>query len=222
MITDLFQFQWQVDQDGYETAVEGGRDVYGRPGEFKTIRPRGQRWRYYRPLETDGLWLRFAGTCRTGDGVLQFVEEYGLLHDAQDRIDRFILVAGRLWEIAEKLHAGDRRSAASIFNTRSLEDPFNFPEMAEYVAWSTDRPGDFKPAFAPRQLEDALKHQACEAITGNRQFRRCRNEGCANWFRLGPRAARDGGHTFTARREFCSDRCRIAHARRSKREAAHA
>jgi hypothetical protein len=222
MITDLFQFQWRVDQDGYDTTVESGRDVYGRPGEFEVIRPRGSRWRYYRPLETDGLWLSFADTCRTRAGALQFVGEYGLLHDVQDRVDKILLVAERLWEIAEKLHAGDRQSAAAIFNTRSLEDPFNLPEMAEYVDWSLDTPGVFEPAFCPRQFEDALKHQACEAISGNRRFRRCRNKGCANWFRLGPRAARDGGHTYTARREFCSDRCRIAHARQSRREAAHA
>jgi hypothetical protein len=214
MITDLFKFQWKVDQDGYEvTADEVGREV---------LRPRGPRWRYYRPLEDDGLWLRFAETCRNRDGVLQFVGEYGLLRDAQDWVEYDRGVAGKLWVIASHLDAGDRRSAKELFNDES-RDSFAHPRMTEHILWSPDKPEVFEPAIVPEGLEDALRHQALEAITGNRQFRRCRNEGCANWFRLGPRSARDGGHTYTVRREFCSDRCRVAYARRQRREgSAHA
>ena len=96
------------------------------------------------------------------------------------------------------------------------------PNMKEAVFWFHERP-EF--LFVPLTLRDALLHQAGLAITGNRRFRRCRNQGCANWFRLGPQLKRTGGvaRSFTARREFCSDRCRVAHARRQRREAtAHA
>jgi hypothetical protein len=222
MSSGPFKFEWKVDQDGYET-TDVSRDMFGRSGEWEGIKPCGGPLRYYRLLDNDGLWLRFADTCRSREGVLRFVGEYGMLHDGGDTVETLMLVAGRLWEIAEKLRAGDRLAAAAMFNTTSLEDPFNLPIMYGCITWSDERPGALDPAVIPRQLDDALKHQALEAITGNRQFRRCRNEGCANWFRLGPRSAKDGGHTYTARREFCSTRCRIAWNRRNKREAsAHA
>jgi hypothetical protein len=214
-----FHFDWYVDQDGYVTAVESHIDMYGRPVELEFIGPRGGPRRYYRPLDDDGLWLRFAETCRSREGVLQFVGEFGLLRDGGNSFDLFTNVAGRLWAIAERLLASDRRSAAAIF-VDSRSDAFALPMMRETILWSSARPEVFELAVIPPQLEDALKHQAAEAITGNRRYRRCRNEGCANWFRLGPRAAAEGGRTYTARREFCSDRCRVAWARRHKREAA--
>jgi hypothetical protein len=215
-----FHFEWPVDQHGYTVERRSGRDADGYgPGEFEYIDPRGGPLRYYRPLDDGGLWLRFAETCRAREGVLQFVSDFGTLRQQRDSIDHYLRVAVHLWTIAERLLAGDRRSAAAIFTDRSLPLGFWLPMMRETILSSPDRPEVFDLAIIPDLLEDALKHQAAEAITRNRQFRRCRNEGCANWFRLGPRAASEGRRqTYTARREFCSDRCRVASARRHKRE----
>ena len=212
----LFKFQWKVDQDGYTIEVRH-RDFYGRQGDWEYVVPRGTRWRYYRPLEDAGLWLRVAETCRTREGVLQFVGEFGLLHDTATPVEHFQIVAERLWTISQHLRDGDRRSAAELFN--DYRDPFALPMMYETIIWSAEGP---ELAVVPRQLEDALKHQAADAITSTKewQFRPCRNAGCPNWFRVGPRAANETGTTFTARREFCSDRCRVAWSRRNKREAA--
>jgi hypothetical protein len=211
-----FQFEWPVDQDGYATERIRSRDADGfGEGEFEYVIPRGGPPRYYRPLDDAGLWLRFADTCRSPEGVLQFVGAYGTLRQQPDNIDHYQRVATRLWAIHERLEARDRRSAAEIF----ISNPLWPPRMREAILWFPDRPEAFELVLIPDMLEGALKHQAAEAITGNRQFRRCRNEGCADWFRLGPRAKAEGGHTYTARREFCSDRCRVAHARRQRREA---
>jgi len=222
MMADLFQFEWPVDQHGYRIERRGGRDADGYEGEFEYISTCGGPSRFYRPLDDGGLWLRFADTCRARDGVLQFVGEFGMLQQQSDSIDHYVRLAVRLWAIYERLSISDRRSAVEIFTDRRA--PFWSPSMYETFSWSPDRPDVFELAVVPRVLEDALKHQAAEAITGNRRFRRCRNEECANWFRLGPRAATEGRRqTFTARREFCSDRCRVAHARRKGGEAtAHA
>jgi hypothetical protein len=152
--------------------------------------------------------------------VLQFVGEFGMLRQQGDSVDHYLRLAAKLWAIAEQLSAGDRLSAAAIFTDPSAPFWSWSPRMRETILWSEDRPEAFELGVIPVMLEDALKHQAADAITGNRQFRRCRNEGCASWFRLGPRAATEGrARTFTARREFCSDRCRVAHARRQRREA---
>jgi hypothetical protein len=221
-MAELFQFEWPVDQQGYTTERRPpGHDAdgYSYDAEFECLSPRGGPSRFYRPLDDGGLWLRFAETCRKRDGVLRFAGDFGMLRQQSDSVGHYSRLAERLWAIHERLSAGDRRSAAAIFNTdRSV--PLWSPRMHETILWSPDRPDAFELGVIPNFLEDALKHQAAEAITGNRQFRRCRNQECANWFRLGPRAATEGRRqTFTARREFCSDRCRVAHARRQRKEA---
>jgi len=224
MMADLFQFEWPVDQHGYTTDRRSGRDADGYNGEFEYISACGGPRRFYRPLDDGGLWLRFADTCRARKGVLQFVGAFGMLRQQNDSVDHYLRLSERLWAIYERLKAGDRRSAAAIFTDPSTPFWSWWPRMHETVLCSTDGREAFELGVIPDQLEDALKHQAAEAITGNRQFRRCRNQGCANWFRLGPRATAEGRRqTFTARREFCSDRCRVAHARRQRSEAgAHA
>jgi hypothetical protein len=212
------KFQWKVDQDGYETTVENIPDMYGRPGgKREDILARGSRWRHYRPLEIDGLWLQFADTCRSREGVLQFVSEFGLLWDARNAVHYIQGVAEKLWVIWQYLEAGDPRAAKELFNYEP-NDTYAHPMMYMSIGESVERPGGFAPVLVPDNLESALRLQAIQAITENKQFRRCRNNGCVNWFGYGPHAPHR--QTYTKRREFCSDRCRIAWARRNKREAA--
>jgi len=104
-------------------------------------------------------------------------------------------------------------AAALLFNR-------DLPTMRQGILWYPNQPERYHYKLFPVSLRDALLHQAGEAISGNRSFRRCRNEGCLNWFRLGPHDASEGRKTYTARREFCSDRCRVSSARRQKKEAA--
>jgi hypothetical protein len=209
-----FRFVWPVDQEGYEiehVTLDEPRGL-GMEREFDVIRPRGGPLWYYRPLEEDGLWLRFANACKTVEGVLSFVHQFGLLTQSPERLDRFLGTSAIIRRIAELLDAGDRLSATKLFPRTGL------PAMREGIFWYSDTPERFEFRLVPLTLRDALLHQAGEAITGNRRFRRCRNESCPNWFRLGPRAnTGEGRRTYTARREFCSDRCRVASARRLKR-----
>ena len=213
-----FRFVWPVDQDGYEVERATLTEPQGLGGlvqrEYDFIRSRGGPLRFYRPLEDDGLWLRFAHTCRSHEGVLSFVKEFGLLTGSPERLDSFLGTAALIHRIAERLAAGEWLAATKLFANSGL------PTVKEAILWRSDRPEIFELRLVPVSLRDALLHQTGEAITGNRRFRRCRNEGCPNWFRLGPRMeAGQGRRTYTARREFCSGRCRVAHARRQRREA---
>jgi hypothetical protein len=218
MADDLFRFEWPVDQDGYEIwrnphSEDLAREL--RRSETVFIRPRGGPLRYYRPLEIEGLWLRFAETCKTIEGALAFANEFGCILALQsefpediDEIDFYLSAANTLRQISKFLSTGDKQSAAELFNASS-------PIVIEKVHYN-ERAARFDPIIVPTSLLSAMDHQALQAITGDQHFRRCRNEACSNWFRVGARA-------HTARRAFCSDRCRVASARRQKREAvAHA
>jgi hypothetical protein len=198
-----------------------------RPGEpvdkdgSKVLARRGGALQNYHPLDDDTLWLRFAQDCKDSASVLQFANRYGPLGRSSNgpdhRLDHILSTAEVLRKIWKHIQAGDRHAAALL----CLK---NAPTMKEIIICDSDHPERFEFKWLPLSLRDALLHQAGEAITGKRRFGRCRNEGCSTWFRLGAHTPGAGrAHTITARREFCSDRCRVASARRKKRGAsAHA
>jgi hypothetical protein len=203
-----FVFEWPVDQHGYEIdhSKSDGESLLGS-ATYAFIRPAGGPLRYYWPLqEHTGLWRQFADTCLSWEGVLAFVRKFGLLTDlwngGRDHPDEILKTAELIRQVATKLDGDDRRAAADLLNTRP-------PDMEEMLDWNY-RIGRFETRLKPLDLRSALLHQAAEAITGNHQWRRCRNHGCPRWLQLGgPRGA-------TVRREFCSDKCRVASARRHK------
>ncbi len=217
-----FALAWPVDEDGYGIARKRDRqeaeELEG--GDIGVVVRRGGPLNFYRPLDDDGLWLRFAQTCKDADGVLLFANEFGRLGGSADdrdhRVDDILKTAALIRRIGERLQAGQRYEATMLFLKSGL------PTMKEGILWYAAEPERFHYRLVPLTLRDALLHQAGEAITGNRHFRRCRNVGCPNWFRLGPNTAGEVRHrqTITARREFCSDRCRVASARWQKREGA--
>ena len=211
--------------------------------------PVGGPPRYYEPLKEGELWLQFADTCQSANGVLRFATKYGGLtapefgavganfpFSHREILSEFLRTARCLKEIAARLERHDRKAAAAVFQEDSaatagmIIPSFSGPVavvpplpaaplMRVIVCPSEKTPGKFEWRFVPHSLRDALLFQAAEAIAGNRRFQRCRNEHCPNWFQLGPRSAAEGNRTVTARRQFCSDRCRVASARRQKRTA---
>ena len=210
-MADPFTFDWPVDQDGYvlnlvapeerEADLEKGVLLAG--GKKDQITAKGGPLRYYRPLENEGLWRRFGETCISLDGVMRFVSEFGLLFGERDNPHSVLEWAEQIRNIAARVDKGDRQDAADLLNERP-------PSIVEILAWN-DRGARFETRLVPYNLRDALRHQAAETISGNRRWRRCRKEGCPQWFRLGSGAS-------TERREFCSDRCRVASARSHKHE----
>jgi hypothetical protein len=208
VVKNPFVFEWPVDQHGYEIEHAKGDDrgTLLSSVTLDSIRPAGGPPRYYRPLEEHpGLWRQFADTCLSFEGVLAFVREFGLLTHLwidRDYPDEVLKTAELVRQVATKLDDGDRREAADLLNVRP-------PQIAEVLDWN-DRIGRFETRLVPLDLRSALLHQAAEAIAGNHQWRRCRNQGCPRWLQLG------GPRGVTVRREFCSDRCRVASARRHK------
>ena len=210
-MASIFRFDWPVDRDGYEIEHRGptGDSLLGRV-EYDVIRRRGGPDRNYRPLEDHpGLWRRFAETCSTVDGVLKFVTQFGLLSDVGwETPDSILNTAELIRQIAANLDDGDSDTAADLFTKYAK------PNFSAGIRPKGSGKARYESELIPVTLRSALLLQTLETITGDRQWRRCRNEGCLEWFQLGP-----GAHT--SRREFCSDRCRVASARRNK-EASHA
>ena len=204
-MTDLYEFDWPVDQHGYDaehapSSGGVGRTILSGRLADDRVRRRGGPFRYYRPMERPGLWRRFAETCESPTGVLAFVNEFGLLADDKDsESTEAILDTARLLRlIAIGIDRHDRSGAAIIFNAHAK------PRVSAEIV-----PGPKAPEFRliPLSLRAALLLQAGEAINGDRQLKRCRN--CPEWFQIGA-----GAHT--ARRDFCTDRCRVAWSRKPK------
>jgi hypothetical protein len=212
-------FPWPVHKHGYE--IVKGALVPRAPGGIGTDALSDTRdgpLRVYHPLEDETLWLRFAQTCVDAVGVLGFAKEFGNLSGSpkhvDNRLEDILSLAALIRKIVPLIQKNKRYEAMLLFN-----ESRQAPRMREVIVWFSGVNFGFK--LLPQTLKDALFHQVGEAITGNRRFRRCRNEGCPNWFRLGPHAGSGGrgSTTVTSRREFCSDRCRVASSRRQKKEA---
>jgi hypothetical protein len=228
-VGDPFHFCWGVDQTGYEVRTGVPGLILSEVSEF--VVAHGGPERRYQPLEHPALWRTFCETCQDRDGALTFAGKFGLLREPNqlaygafgrlppepgDRLADTLELANHIRAIARLLDLGLRREAMNRFNN-------DRPKMSEYILWEQEQPERFRYKWVPLSLRDALLHQIGEAITRNHQFRQCANSGCSNWFQLGPHQAQGGRRqTTTVRRRFCSDYCRVASARRQKREATHA
>lgn len=215
MPDDLFSFEWPVDQLGYEIehvpAKEGWKEgavtLLGASKAAHTeIRRRGGPLRYYRPMDNPGLWRRCADVCRSPEGALSFVNEFGLLGPpaayadegatARQRAESIVELANLLSAIGAALDEYQHPQAFRIFNAHAR------PRLTAHLVEGKKR---FEFEIMPLALDSALVLQAGRAIAGGRPLRRCRN--CPEWFEIGTGAR-------TNRAAFCSDRCRVAWARK--------
>src|SRR4051794_1279797 len=106
----LFQFEWAVDQNGYQIERIPGNDpatstILGTVYAHDVIRPMGGPLRYYRPMDDNpGLWRQFA-QCGDAAMALAFAIKFGLLDygprgDSPDRVDANLAAAAFVLEIA--------------------------------------------------------------------------------------------------------------------------
>jgi hypothetical protein len=213
----LFWFKWPVDQDGYELDERtegllgdfGGLSFQENPGP-PLIRGRGGPPRYYHPLEAHpALWCEFAAECVDDHGILRFANKYGLLgnnHDGPesslDVIDDTLREARVARAIAAHHDAGSKAEAMEVFN--------DYAQPLLIAGIQCGKAGKQEIKMVPRTLRNALRLQMMDAITGQIPVRRCKN--CTTWFPYGP------GQKATVRKQFCSDRCRVAFDRHGERQ----
>ncbi len=228
---DIFHFEWQVDQSGYEivsaaedlpppdpeVAEDGGLAEVERPvlddppiGGGWYIRRKGGPLSAYRPLESArGLARQFASLPEKTPKGKTVLRPQALLKFANE----FGLLGvglsehprdedGRWWYD----HVwGVRHVIQKIDDGKKKEMASAFTEnVVPQLTVRIEVPLEGNPSLkvAPLNLLSAMWIQIAGEITDQTKFRRCL--WCPKWFPHGPGT----GHKATKR--FCSDRCRKA------------
>jgi hypothetical protein len=158
------------------------------------------KWVPSNPLaKTRDLFLIFARTSRTPEGVLRFVQQYGPLthfgNDPGDIIDYVISHAANMAELIDSISTHRRMpplqgdvAPGSTFYAAVVWDP-----ITETHRWE----------FRPSTLLDGLWLQFGEAVTRGAEIGVCAH--CGGWFEAGRGAERRAGA------KFCSEDHKIAH-----------
>jgi hypothetical protein len=216
-----FEFRWSVDLDGYEirrALTSTGPGPADAAFEELRIYPLGGPHREYRPIE--GLWRRFAECCTDESSALAFVQEFGLLFAMMRPQAYYSLVEEEEDQLPSDSVKAILATSAIIRRIIVLMDSDRHVEAAKHWSrWTrprltaglvpTSRQGRYEFELIPVTLSAALLVQAGVAIAEDQEWRHCRNDDCAESFRVGIGAR-------TKRSEFCSDRCRVAWARHHK------
>ncbi len=226
-MADLFDFEWYVDQRGYEAVSaeelpEGmDRPILDDPpktGWF--LRRKGGPLRWYRPLEEHpGLFRRFACLPYEPQEILRFANEFGLL--GANRVHDFVdgdlqehlheREEDVLWwrphitymhDIVEGIDLGNENSMAEAFN-RSVVPPMRPRIEVEHGKRRSLQ-------IAPTTLLAAMWFQVAGELTDGTKFKKCLS--CSNWFPFG----KGTGHRQT--KSFCGDACRKRWHRHKEKE----
>lgn len=204
---DIFHFEWQVDQSGYEiVSAEDDPPAIERPA-FEEDPPIGGNWyikrkggplRAYRPRESaPGLARQFASLPRQPQALLDFANNFGLLGvvDAEHPGEAGLWWYDNIFEmglVVRDIDSGNKRAMASAFTK------YVAPRMTVRI----EVPPKGHPALkvAPLDLISAMWLQIAGEITNETKFRKCL--WCPTWFSYGPGTGRKDT------KRFCSDRCR--------------
>ena len=191
---------------------EGYRISDGRPAEPRRIVRKGKgdtRWVPLNPLaKTRDLFLIFARTADTAEGLLSFIQTYGPLtyygNSQGELADDLIIRARGMRGLVDSISSHAQRPA--------LEDGDVAPGATfnAVVVWDSITK-NYRWELRPSTLLDGLYLQLGEALTRGAQIGKCAH--CGNWFEAGAGAGRRAGA------KFCSDDHKIAyHSLKRSRE----
>ena len=166
--------------------------------------------------DAPGMFLEFANSPLSPEGVKAFANRYGTLDGAAipwtehwyDEI-RMIRRAVRAWERAKI--TGDFNKIIRIVRERSVAS--TVAESVEKGTWASiflakDRKtADARLCICPDEPIDAMWVQLTLAIAGNMNLRRCTE--CRTWFPISSGENRSD-------KEYCSDACRMRAYRKRK------
>ena len=198
---------WPVDLLGYEIRPcedVGTSFLTGDAGPV--IAGKGGDVGRYDCLQKDGLYERLAACPTSEEGILKFVNEYGLLTD-----DKISLVGGfrNSVEVINQLLWAKRTRKWEMLRDWMKENSAAI--QLHPVLLEGETPQLF---FRPARLKDAIYLQFFEDLSSGAELKRCEREGCSEWFKYGPGS--DPPRRRTA--QFCSPKCQKAHEYVRKKE----
>jgi hypothetical protein len=195
-------FEGSVDGKGYR--LEQGR-IIGNGGAK----------RRYRLRDFPTLYLIFAQTKQTPEGLLSFVNRFGRLMKDDgvegDNVKAVLSDISLVSLILESLRPHKGKFPKFRGGPVEYEVPQfgikvsgGIPIKGKLTAWLAPNPatGVWQLRLAPLTLLDAIWLQLGQAITSNATLRAC--DHCGKWFEAGQAAGR------RADAKFCSDECRIS------------
>ena len=151
-----------------------------------------------------GLHREFADLEETGDGVIKFVNAYGLLskHDVES-FEGIIKRVRIIKSLITVINDGDRQKAFQLYNHMKA------PLVREVIDYGNpDRP---LLVSLPINLEGLIWLQARDELVLGRKFKPCKWRECTKWFPVGP-----GTGSSETRKTFCGDTCRSKWNRHNK------
>ncbi|MGH7089593.1 MAG: hypothetical protein ACREE4_22090 [Stellaceae bacterium] len=213
----FFDFEWPVDQSGYEWTerpersyvptvlssprISSGIATVTRPADW-IFRPRGGRLRYRRPLAVAPHLFREFAACSNREAIGRFIDEWGMLDGEEfGYLSGYLARARNLQIMLFALSETLGRNYAG-----PLLDYIGSPRFhASIKDYQTSPPEMF---LSPVDLYNAMLWQLRQTATERVEIRQCKN--CGNPIFVGE------GHR-DARTEFCGHRRVVAWGRRQRR-----
>ena len=212
-LSRLFEFVWLVDEDGYE--IRSGRpDGVSLDGVVRRYRQgpwlarKGGALRRSRLLaDHPEMSAEFASLLDagrvSGDAIIRFAGEYGFLRhwpgpDADCDAESLQYWGDSIWRVSEFLKMADQNPVDAV----SLAGWFNCYMQPISRMHLTAAQKDVSLQFNPLCLWDAICVQMAALVDQSVGVKKCKN--CGGWIQYGQ------GTGHTRRKDFCSDRCRVA------------
>jgi hypothetical protein len=213
-MTFHIEFEWQVDQAGYDWVEGKARQSQPRSEETIVdvvysalllpppdhIVPRGGQLKSYRPLEAvPNLFRIFSKLATTPHGLLEFVNRYGPMLPNGNRAEgedalTGLAAAQEMATILETYPRDPKRGLSYLGNGQG------WSRIDVYLAFNSATARPYF-VFKPPCLLNALWLELGQFVTGDAQVRECFL--CGEWFETGP------GTRRRADARFCSDQHRI-------------
>ena len=216
-MSNIFQFQWAVDQSGYELVLEPGVPAADGEGfaspdwrpETQELRPISGKFRMYDPREKAiNLHRELAYLASDAEALRAFTNKYGVVtgndFSASEQacsVQSILKLKRDIRVVLDKHDQG--QDAISAY--------YKVAEPTATFLIDPTNPNRPKMAVVPLSLQSFIWLRVVEDITGGIQWTKCKRDACPEHFSVGKLEG-------TKRRQFCSDKCRVYSSRERKKQ----
>jgi hypothetical protein len=209
----IFEYECQVAVNGYQVI---NLDASLSPDRPRVLEARSKQTRRFNLFEfSSSVFLEFAQTPPTEDGIKEFADRYGpIIDNFPEWIEWWVSEIRemhrivKLWEMSKR--KGDYRGLTRAVGKKLIEAGYGEEQpgvIVELLLKGDASSASPRICIRPRTLLHALWAQLVLAIDGNLNLRACVQ--CRKWFTLEARRGRSD-------KVYCSDACRMRAYRERK------